>query len=67
MPQSIQADDSLYPTNYICVPKLFTGLESIRGEFCWFVGETRVESGGPVHHSKQPKAGLGLVMVLKEL
>lgn len=67
MPHSRQADDSLYSTNYIRMPKLFIGLGSIIGEFCWFVGETRVESGVPDHHSKQPRAGLGLVIVLKEL
>lgn len=66
MPHSVQADDSLHSTDYIRVPKLFTGLESIIGKFCWFMGETRVESGGPDNHSKQPRAGLGLVIVLKD-
>lgn len=69
MPHSIQAGDYLHSTNYIPVPKLFTGLESIMGELYWSMGETKVERvrrARPPQKTK-PRDGLDLVTVLKEL
>lgn len=52
MTHSIQFGDYLHSTNYIRMPKEITGLESIMGELCWSMGETRVEG---VRRARSPQ------------